>query len=93
MTRIADIAHHFTWASVNTAVKDQVREMVAVLEPEERERKMKLYWETMGDDRVCTYCVDHEGEYEPDDPFLPVIPAHPLCRCWWNVEVDRTRGV
>jgi hypothetical protein len=88
MTRIADIAHHFTWASLNTATK----ELVTVTEGEAPEpRKVRLFWTTMDDNNVCLLCEDNEHEYsgiDPDEPFLPVIPAHPLCRCWWNVEVD-----
>ena len=92
LTRIADISHNFTWSSLNTATKDTVKERIGVIEVEQPERKFKLYWETMGDERVCLYCVDHEGEYEPDEPFLPVIPAHPLCRCWWNFEEVQTKS-
>jgi hypothetical protein len=85
LARLADIAHHFTWSSLNTTVK----ETVAVIEPEERARlRLILKWETMGDERVCDYCEEQEGEYEFDDPFLPMIPAHVMCRCWWTIEEE-----
>jgi hypothetical protein len=70
-----------------------MKERIGVIEVEEPERKFKLYWETMGDEHVCEYCEEHEGEYDPDDPFLPVIPAHPLCRCWWKYEEVQVKSV
>jgi hypothetical protein len=82
--RLADIAHHFTWSSLNTTVK----ETVAVLEPEDPEtgEPRKLLWVTMEDEKVCDYCNEQEGEYSFDDEFLPMIPGHVFCRCWWQIE-------
>jgi hypothetical protein len=80
--RIADLAHNLTWASLNAGI----RETIGILEPEDPKtgEKRTLKWVSMGDNRVCDLCLDSEGEYDPDDPFLPVIPSHALCRCWWE---------
>ena len=86
LARLADLAHHLTWSSVNTAIKEQF----AVIEDDYQATTgepsgRKLNWTTMGDDLVCDICEGNEGEYELDDDFLPTMPAHVNCRCWWEI--------
>ena len=86
LARLADLAHHLTWSSVNTAIQQQLAVVeddyqTVTGEPSGR----KLYWTTMGDEKVCDYCEGNEGEYEIDDPFLPMLPGHVSCRCYWEV--------
>lgn len=76
--RIASLAHDLTWKSLNMGI----REVAAVTDTETGE-KYQLEWVTMGDDKVCELCADSAGVYDSDDPFLPTIPAHALCRCSW----------
>ena len=84
IARLADIAHHLTWSSLNTGVK----ETVAVLEPINPEtiEPHKLIWMTMEDEKLCPFCEENAGEYDMDAEFIPIIPAHVMCRCWWEIE-------
>ena len=38
-------------------------------------------WRTAGDNRVCIQCSSLEGNTYTLDEILPMIPAHPQCRC------------
>jgi len=83
IARLADLAHHFTWSTVNTAI----RETVVVIEEEKPvEERGTVSWVTMGDDRVCGLCEENEGEYELDET-LPEMPGHLMCRCHWELTV------
>ena len=33
----------------------------------------------------CPICADNEGDYDPDDPLLPMMPAHVICQCTWEI--------
>ena len=94
--RLSDLAHHLTWASVNTAIREQV----AVIEDDYQTTTgepsgQKLSWKTVGDvagyesegdeHGVCEICEDNEGEYDPTEDVLPYMPAHVMCRCWWEI--------
>lgn len=84
--RLADLAHNLTWGSVNTAVKEQLIDLDAEYQATTGEPSgNKLTWATMDDDKVCDLCQENEGDYEPDAPFLPDMPGHPLCRCRWKI--------
>lgn len=48
----------------------------------------RLYWLTMRDPQVCELCRTNEGYYSLNDP-LPVMPAHPQCRCVWVLVFTR----
>ena len=89
LARLADLAHHLTWSSVNTAIREQLAVVeddyqTVTGEPSGR----KLQWATMGDDLVCDICEGNEGEYELDDDFLPTMPVHVNCRCYWEIVVS-----
>lgn len=68
----------------------------APTEPRQVESR-KIEWKTVGDEMgyvsqgdphgVCELCEDYEGEYDADDPLLPFMPAHVMCRCYWGVTV------
>jgi hypothetical protein len=84
-TRLADIAHNFTWGTFNAATQQQllVLEADEAVPPEDKGNT--LSWATMEDDKVCTLCQENAGDYDPAAPFLPTMPAHIDCRCWWDV--------
>jgi hypothetical protein len=43
-----------------------------------------LRWLATFDSRTCIVCGTlHGREWPKDDPDLPVMPAHPHCRCAW----------
>jgi hypothetical protein len=81
LARLSDLAHHFTWSTLNTAVRETVAVVEAERPPEERRR---ILWVTMADEKVCTVCEENEDEYELDEP-LPEMPAHVMCRCHWEI--------
>lgn len=86
LARLADLSHNLTWSTVNTAIREQF----AIVEDDYQTTTgepsgNKLEWVSMGDDKVCPICEGNEGEYEPTDEFLPDLPAHVVCRCYWNI--------
>jgi len=70
--RLSDLAHHFTWSTLNTAVRETVAVIQAERPPEESRR---IRWVTMGDEKVWTVCVENADRYSLDEP-LPEMPAH-----------------
>ena len=90
MARLADISHNFTWGTYNTSTK----EFLAALEEDpavpEDMKGNKLAWTLhpeLSESGPCPICYDNEGEYDPDDPFLPEMPAHVRCVCEWDITV------
>jgi len=86
LARLADLSHHLTWSSLNTAIREQfavVEDDYQTVTGEPSGRK--LAWTTMGDEKVCDICEGNEGEYDPAEEFLPTMPAHVTCRCWWQI--------
>lgn len=76
-TRIADLAHNFTWSSLNETIK-------AIWGADES--KAVLRWYTAEDERVCPICDANAGmTYTPDDPLTPDLPEHVDCRCWLEI--------
>jgi len=58
------------------------------LEDELRKDGIATYrvWQTNRDETVCPICAPRHGK-RIEDGQLP--PAHPRCRCWWNLEVEK----
>jgi hypothetical protein len=86
LARLADLSHNLTWSTVNTAIQTQF----AIVEDDYQTTTgepsgRKLSWATMDDEKVCDVCEGNEGEYDPSDEFLPDMPAHVVCRCWWEI--------
>jgi len=48
-----------------------------------KEVSAKVEWSTAGDDRVCPYCADQEGEVYKIEDAHGLIPHHPNGRCAW----------
>ena len=79
ITRVADLAHNFTWGSLAETVKGVF---------EATPQGQVLVWNEVGDGRVCELCVAAEAEnpYQETEALLPDIPLHVNCRCYWSVE-------
>jgi hypothetical protein len=76
--RLSDLSHMFSWSSLSEAMKG-----IFVSEPSAK----KLIWRTWGDDKTCSDCDGLNGsEYTEEDPMLPEMPNHVLCRCWFDLE-------
>lgn len=37
------------------------------------------------DNRTCDWCAEHNGQQYKAGQFMPDIPQHPGCRCFWDV--------
>jgi hypothetical protein len=84
--RLADLAHNVTWSAANAGTQQTLIDLDADSQAQTGEKSgNKLSWATMDDDKVCEACQDNEGDYDPAAPFLPTMPAHTLCRCWWTI--------
>lgn len=73
--RITDIGHNFSWGTLAEAMKG-----IFFSEP-----KTYTEWMTWGDDKVCDVCAGNSGRYTEKDALIPDMPAHVLCRCYWEV--------
>jgi len=82
-------------------IKEEVNRIIKEVEAEENvripidlDRKIiNKRWVTEMDHRVCTICLDNstsgeelDGVWEWDDPKAPEWPAHPRCRCNYDLE-------
>ncbi len=48
-----------------------------------------LIYRTQDDSKVDPLCeVFMNEEWDQQDPFRPVIPIHPNCRCFWQRKSD-----
>ena len=66
-------------------IPDDVGEIQSILDIME---KLRFSWEAIMDDRTCPICIERSAL----PPFtihdeLPMLPAHPNCRCTWRVLV------
>jgi hypothetical protein len=87
-TRLADLAHNVTWSAANAGTQQTLIDLDADSQAQTGEKSgNKLHWNIVGDDKTCNICIENEGDYDPVAPFLPYLPQHPLCRCWWSIEV------
>lgn len=46
-------------------------------------------WRTAGDDRVCEKCASLHGKRFTLDEIEPMIPLHPLCRCFALPHIEK----
>jgi len=47
---------------------------------------VKLFeWRAELDDRTCEYCSAMDGRVYRRGQFMPGMPAHPGCRCTWDI--------
>lgn len=76
LLRAEALAHDLIWGTLN----DTTIEAASLLPVE----GVTVSWTTMADDKVCAECDDNDGDYDIDE-FLPECPAHPNCRCYWDV--------
>lgn len=77
--RIDSLAQHFAYKIVNNAWK-----VVG-----EKNGAEWLRWRDMGDAKVCDECLSHAsggwGGYYHITWFMPEMPAHPGCRCMFEL--------
>jgi hypothetical protein len=56
---------------------------------ETAQRALIKIWQTVGDQRVCSRCLSHEGETIPANEYFPdgEAPLHPKCRCSYSIDL------
>jgi hypothetical protein len=70
------LAEAVTWRTINGAI--QVYGSEAGVDDFE--------WVTQYDEvNPCDYCDSQSGRRYRRGQFMPEIPAHPNCRCFWDV--------
>jgi len=75
LVRLEDLAHDFTFKVYNGALKGAFKEAgIKALE-----------WVTTIDEKTCDYCDSQAGRRYNIGQFLPKIPAHIKCRCFWDM--------
>lgn len=78
--RIESLSQNFVWKLVNNAVKITAQ----------RDPLVKvLIWVTAADDKVCPICAPRHMKEYLTHWFLPQMPAHPGCRCQWEMVMKR----
>ena len=50
-----------------------------------------LEYHTMGDVKVCDECDPFDGRVYNMGQFLPYLPRHFGCRCWWEPHWSESR--
>jgi len=78
LIRLEDLAHSFTYKSYNGAIKGAFRE-AGITEFE---------WVTTIDDRTCNRCDSLSGRRYKSGQFMPRMPAHIGCRCFWDAYIE-----
>ena len=79
--RLQDLAHEFTFKTFNGALKGYFKESGI----------KKLRWITSKDNInkgvSCIICLRRNGKIYNTGQFLPYIPAHLGCDCYWDIGV------
>ncbi len=77
--RVMQLAQVFTYRLYNGAMRLAADQLKGVT---------WLIWITAADDRVCLICNPRHGKRWRKNWFMPRIPAHPNCRCQWELEYE-----
>jgi hypothetical protein len=78
LLRLEDLAEAVVWRTINNATQILASEAGA----------KELVWVTEIDEKTCDYCDGQSGRRYRIGQFLPQIPAHPHCRCHWDVRFE-----
>lgn len=75
LLRLEDLAQMVVWRTVNNAIQIIGSEIGA----------KGFEWITEIDNKTCDYCDGQSGRRYRVGQFMPQIPAHPNCRCHWDM--------
>ena len=80
LLRTEDLAHSFTFKTYNRALKGAFEESGI----------KELEWVTdySGGNEPCNYCDSQSGRRYKIGQFLPRIPAHNKCKCFWDMYIE-----
>jgi hypothetical protein len=73
--RLDFLGHDVVWSSYNEASQITLRELGASW----------VEWVTEITPRTCDYCDRQSGRRYHLGQFVPKLPRHPNCRCWWQL--------
>ena len=74
LTRLEMLAQGVAWSSFNNASLIGLKAM-GITEVE---------WVADLDERTCEYCEGQSGRRYVLGMFMPELPIHPNCRCFWD---------
>lgn len=77
--RIEMLAEQVIWKTFNGAMKAYAGESGI----------KQFEWVTQIDVRTCNYCDAQSGRRYRIGQFMPEIPAHPDCRCHWDIIIEQ----
>jgi hypothetical protein len=75
LIRLEDLSHDFAFRTYNGALLGAFRESGF----------KTLKWVGVMDAHICEECEDLNGEEYQTNWFLPRMPRHVKCRCFWDV--------
>lgn len=75
LLRLDMMAEFIVWRTVNNALQIYGSEAGAKY----------FRWVAELDDRVCPYCESQHDRQFRLGQFMPNLPVHPGCRCFWDV--------
>jgi len=75
LLRTEDLARDFSFRVYNRALKGNFVEAGF----------SSFLWVAVVDAKTCDYCDSQNGRMYKSGQFLPRIPAHPNCRCLWDI--------
>lgn len=78
LIRLDDLAHDFSFRIYNGALQGYFKESGF----------KEFMWVSVVDLRVCNYCDGQNGRRYKSGQFLPRMPAHPSCRCMWDIYME-----
>jgi len=78
LIRLEDLAHDFSFKTYNGALKANFQEAGF----------KEFEWVTVIDKDTCNYCDSQAGRRYRIGQFLPKMPAHIKCRCFWDVRME-----
>jgi len=79
LIRMEDLAHDFTFKVYNGALKGAFREAGI----------QEFIWVTdyTKGNIPCNYCDGQNGRPYTSGQFLPKMPAHNKCKCFWDARI------
>jgi hypothetical protein len=71
--RLDFLSHDIVWGGYNEATQLTLREL----------GEKYIEWATEITLHTCDYCDSQSGRRYRLGQFMPWLPAHPNCKCWW----------
>lgn len=79
LLRLEMMSEFVVWRTVNRAIQIYGSEAGAET----------FEWVSEIDQNTCGYCDSQSGRRYRRGQFMPEIPAHPRCRCHWDVHFPK----